>query len=184
VQGIWPCKPWADSDGDSRRSPRPRAIAKTADPLVNKLAPSLVLVNFDMPYSVSGITERSYYGTGVIVDAERGLVVVDRNTVPTPLGDVRLTFSGRSRFRAASSTCIRCTTSRSSRTTRSSSARRRRAPRRCATELQPGEAVWAVGVRPDGKVQSRSANGRSIDPVAIRCRARCSSATPTWRRSR
>jgi hypothetical protein len=73
---------WADSDGASRRSPRPRAIAKTRDPLVNKLAPSLVLVNFDMPYSVSGITERSYYGTGVIVDAERGLVVVDRNTVP------------------------------------------------------------------------------------------------------
>ena len=47
-----------------------------------------MLVNFDMPYSVSGITERSYYGTGLIVDAERGLVVVDRNTVPAPLGDV------------------------------------------------------------------------------------------------
>ena len=66
----------------SRRSPRPRRFAKTADPIVNRLAPSLVLVNFDMPYSVSGITERNYYGTGVIVDAERGLVVVDRNTVP------------------------------------------------------------------------------------------------------
>ena len=78
----------------SRSKPATTSYAKTADPIVNKLAPSLVLVNFDMPYSVSGITERSYYGTGVILDAERGLVLVDRNTVPSPLGDVRLTFAG------------------------------------------------------------------------------------------
>ena len=46
------------------------------------LAPSLAMVTFDMPYSVSGITERNYHGTGLVVDAQRGLVVVDRNTVP------------------------------------------------------------------------------------------------------
>ena len=40
--------------------------------------PSLVFLNFDMPYSISGITERNYHGTGLIVDAERGLVVTDR----------------------------------------------------------------------------------------------------------
>ncbi len=53
-----------------------------------------MLVTFDMPFSVAGITERNYHGTGVVVDAERGLVVVDRNTVPVAVGDVRLTFAG------------------------------------------------------------------------------------------
>ena len=53
-----------------------------------------MLVNFDMPYTVSGISDRYYYGTGLIVDAERGWVVVDRNTVPVAMGDVRITIAG------------------------------------------------------------------------------------------
>jgi S1-C subfamily serine protease len=53
-----------------------------------------VLVNFDMPYTVSGVADRYYYGTGLVADAERGWVVVDRNTVPVSMGDVRLTFAG------------------------------------------------------------------------------------------
>ncbi|MBT8423174.1 MAG: hypothetical protein KJP03_08670, partial [Gammaproteobacteria bacterium] len=60
---------------------------------LQRIARSLVLVNFDMPYSISGVSERHYYGTGLIVDAERGLVIVDRNTVPEAIGDVRLTFA-------------------------------------------------------------------------------------------
>src|SRR5690606_24889711 len=55
---------------------------------------SLVLVNFDMPYTVSGVTDRYYYGTRLVADAERGWVIVDRNTVPVAMGDVRLTFGG------------------------------------------------------------------------------------------
>ncbi len=58
------------------------------------ISPSLVLVNFDMPYTVSGVADRYYYGTGLVADAERGWVVVDRNTVPVSMGDVRLTFAG------------------------------------------------------------------------------------------
>jgi hypothetical protein len=82
---------------------RARAVAGSTgipavrDPLAAKLAPSLVGIGFDMPYSVAGITERNYYGTGLIVDAARGLVVVDRNTVPVSLGDVRLTFRRHAR---------------------------------------------------------------------------------------
>jgi S1-C subfamily serine protease len=47
-----------------------------------------------MPYTVSGVADRYYYGTGLVADAERGWVVVDRNTVPVAMGDVRLTFAG------------------------------------------------------------------------------------------
>ena len=80
-------------------APKPLAVSSTAfphfsDPRLDALAPSLVMVTFDMPYSVSGITERNYHGTGLVVDAQRGLVVVDRNTVPVSLGDVTVTFAG------------------------------------------------------------------------------------------
>jgi S1-C subfamily serine protease len=61
---------------------------------VQAVVPSLVMVNFDMPYTVSGVADRYYYGTGLIADAQRGWVVVDRNTVPVAMGDVRLTFAG------------------------------------------------------------------------------------------
>ena len=39
------------------------------DSRARKIAPSLVLVNFDMPYTLSGVSERFYYGTGVVVGA-------------------------------------------------------------------------------------------------------------------
>jgi S1-C subfamily serine protease len=61
---------------------------------VQAITSSLVLVNFDMPYTVSGVADRYYYGTGLVADAARGWVVVDRNTVPVAMGDVRLTFGG------------------------------------------------------------------------------------------
>ena len=52
------------------------------------------MVTFTMPYSVSGVTEHYYHGTGLVVDAQRGLVVVDRDTVPVSMGDVTVTFAG------------------------------------------------------------------------------------------
>src|SRR5260370_39492195 len=52
------------------------------------------MVTFAMPYSVSGVPEKNYHGTGLIVDTQHGFVVVDRNTVPLAMGDVRITFNG------------------------------------------------------------------------------------------
>jgi S1-C subfamily serine protease len=94
VVGLWACtdlKPVPPSHPPSSGSTE---FPHYADPRLARLAPSLVLVTYDMPYSVSGITERSYHGTGLVVDAERGLVVVDRNTVPVSVGDVNITFAG------------------------------------------------------------------------------------------
>ncbi len=92
--GVWDCQPLK-----SGPPPRPLAVASARFPaypdrVLAAIAPSLVSVGFDMPYSISGITERNYRGTGLVVDAARGLVVVDRNTVPVSLGDVRITFAG------------------------------------------------------------------------------------------
>ncbi|MEQ1801936.1 MAG: PDZ domain-containing protein [Gammaproteobacteria bacterium] len=92
--GEWPCR---------ALDPGPAAVAPEGglarfvdqpDSRLRKIAPSLVLVNFDMPYTVSGVSEQHYYGTGLVVDAERGYVVADRNTIPEAIGDVRLTFGG------------------------------------------------------------------------------------------
>jgi S1-C subfamily serine protease len=168
AQGVWPCTSWPEDSATEPQKPATTTYAKSADPLVNKLAPSLVLVNFDMPYSVSGVTERNYYGTGLIVDAQRGLVVVDRNTVPAPIGDIRLTFAGTIEIPGRveyihplhnlamisyEPALIGATPARSAVLK--------------PTEVHPGEQVWAVGMRGDGKVQSRVSNVASVDPVAF-----------------
>jgi len=165
--GVWPCATWSEDGKAEPQKPATTTFAKSADPIVNKLAPSLVLVNFDMPYSISGITERNYYGTGMIVDATRGLVVVDRNTVPAPMGDVRLTFAGTIEIPGRveyihplhnlamisyDPALIGAT------------------PAKAAVlkpiDIHSGDQVWAVGMRGDGKVQSRMATVASVDPVA------------------
>ncbi|MBP6106483.1 MAG: trypsin-like peptidase domain-containing protein [Steroidobacteraceae bacterium] len=92
--GLWPCEELAAPPAAATIQPARTDFVAGNDKRANEIAASLVLVTFDMPFSVAGITERNYHGTGVIVDAERGLVVVDRNTVPVAAGDVRLTFGG------------------------------------------------------------------------------------------
>jgi S1-C subfamily serine protease len=93
--GVWPCEKLAASPP---REPVPPSEGTTfprqGEKHVQAIASSLVLVNFDMPYTVSGVADRYYYGTGLVADAARGWVVVDRNTVPVAMGDVRLTFAG------------------------------------------------------------------------------------------
>ncbi|MGH8198345.1 MAG: trypsin-like peptidase domain-containing protein [Steroidobacteraceae bacterium] len=92
--GLWPCAPIVAGPDASPPAPGTTRFARTGDKLVDSYAPSLVLVEFSMPYSISGVTERNYHGTGVVLDPVRGLVAVDRNTVPVSLGDARLTFAG------------------------------------------------------------------------------------------
>ena len=92
--GEWPCRPL--DPGPAALPPEGGAarFVEQPDAHLRKIAPSLVLVNFDMPYTVSGVSEQHYAGTGLVVDAERGYVVVDRNTIPETIGDVRITFGG------------------------------------------------------------------------------------------
>ncbi|OQS02514.1 pro-apoptotic serine protease [Thraustotheca clavata] len=57
------------------------------------LAPSLVTVEYDRPFSINSQNMSNYRGTGLILNAAKGLVVVDRNTVTDRLGDVMVTFA-------------------------------------------------------------------------------------------
>jgi pro-apoptotic serine protease NMA111 len=92
--GIWNCTDLPAVTKIAMPSPASAQPLRVDDKYAAEIAPSLVFVTFDMPYSVSGVTERNYHGAGLIIDAERGLIVTDRNTVPVSVGDVRLTFAG------------------------------------------------------------------------------------------
>jgi pro-apoptotic serine protease NMA111 len=93
--GLWPCNTLTAAARAQSREPQDTTFPpQPGDRNIQRIIPSLVLVNFDMPYTVSGVSDRHYYGTGLIADAERGLVIVDRNTVPVAMGDVRITFAG------------------------------------------------------------------------------------------
>lgn len=62
------------------------------DAAARAVASSLIKVRFRVPYQHDGIRGSSYLGTGLIVDEKRGLVVVDRDTVPVTMGDLELIF--------------------------------------------------------------------------------------------
>ncbi len=135
---------------------------------MDALAPSLVMVTFDMPYSVSGIIERNYHGTGLVVDAQRGLVVVDRNTVPVAVGDVTVTFAGTVQvpgrvvyIHPLHNYAVVAYDPRLIGTTPVKSAKL--LPR----ELTAGEPVWVVGLGADSQMHSRSTEIASIEPLEL-----------------
>ena len=90
----WTCRPLAPAAPVGPAEPRMTQPREFDDSRLRRIAPSLVHVRFDMPYVVSAVNGQHYYGAGLIVDAERGWVVVDRNTVPETMGDAVLTFNG------------------------------------------------------------------------------------------
>jgi pro-apoptotic serine protease NMA111 len=92
--GFWDCTALPPAAPAAAPTGGSTVFPPSTEPAVNRLAPSLVGISFDMPYPVSGVTERNYHGTGLIIDAEHGLVITDRNTVPVSIGDLRLTFAG------------------------------------------------------------------------------------------
>ncbi len=92
--GTWPCEelaePTAEPDSTTVSTSFPRARHR----LERKLARSLVSVSFRVPFRVEGAYGTSFVGNGLVVDAEQGLVLVDRDTVPISLGDATVTVAG------------------------------------------------------------------------------------------
>ena len=166
AQGVWPCQAWPADGVVEAPEPASTQFAKFSDPLMNRLAPSLALVRFNMPYAVSGYNDRSFYGTGIVLDAAKGLVAVDRNTVPVPVGDVTLIFAGELEVpgkveyihplhnlaivsydpKLLGNTPIKAVTLNTK-------------------DLQAGESVWVVGLDGDAKIKSQSAMVAEIEPA-------------------
>lgn len=90
--GTWPCTASPEAPAAPPRGPASTSLLLPEDRVARKVAPSLVMVEFDIPYRVEGVHGTHFRGTGVVVDAERGWVLVDRDTVPLALGDVTVTI--------------------------------------------------------------------------------------------
>lgn len=164
--GIWRCRALPEDGVAPPPAPASTSFVSQGDPRLDRLGPALVLVNFDMPYPVSGVAERFYHGTGVIVDAGRGLVVVDRNTVPVSMGDVRITFAGSLEVPGRvewihplhnlavvsydpaliGDTPVRAVTF-------------------DTRDVQPGDTLWVVGRKGDHRLVSQRSEVASIDAV-------------------
>jgi S1-C subfamily serine protease len=164
--GYWPCRALADVAGAAQPLPGTARFPGNGDPRATRLAPSLVMVNFNMPYAVSGISEFHYYGTGLVVDAARGLVVVDRNTVPVALGDVRLTFAGSlevpGRVEYVHPLHNLAVVSYDPALLIDTPVR---AARFSSQRPVPGMKVWVVGLKADHRLVHQATEISSIDPV-------------------
>ena len=169
TDGYWPCRKLADPPAPPARVAVTTAVAPDiADPRARSLAPSLVSVSFDIPYPISGVTGRSFRGTGLIVDAQRGLVVVDRDTVPVAEGDARITFAGKLEVPAKvvfvhplHNLAVISYDPRLIGTTPVRSARL------SARNLKPGERVWVVGIRQDMRLMAEESHVVGVDPIDL-----------------
>jgi len=89
----WSCRDGAEPPEAAPAPARTARIPSVRGKPLRALAPSLVSVSFDIPYPVDGVHGLQFRGAGLIVDRERGWVVVDRETVPISLGDIQITFA-------------------------------------------------------------------------------------------
>jgi pro-apoptotic serine protease NMA111 len=168
ASGLWPCFALPPGPAPKPIAPASAAMPVVRDPLVAKLAPSLVRVAFDMPFAIAGVSDRNYHGTGLLVDAERGLIVTDRNTVPVSLGDVRLTFGGeleipgRVEFiNPLHNLAVISYDPALIGTTPVKTARLN------PEALRDGETITAVGMNSDGELRSRTTQIVAVEPLDL-----------------
>jgi S1-C subfamily serine protease len=91
--GEWPCEASPAPPPDIRSQAVTTRFSIDGPRPVRDLAPSLAMVEFDIPFRADGVHGQRFQGTGIVADTERGLVIVDRETVPIALGDVTITFA-------------------------------------------------------------------------------------------
>ncbi|MBT8100652.1 MAG: hypothetical protein KJO82_12925, partial [Gammaproteobacteria bacterium] len=164
--GIWPCNDLGAGPAPAPPVTGSTQFARHSDPRVRTVASSLVVVTFDLPYTLSGVAERHYYGTGLIVDKERGYVLVDRNTVPLAIGDVTVTFAGSlevdakiEQLHPLHNLAIISYDPTSIGDTPVKNAVFNPVP------LSPGDDVWVVGIKADHQLVHQQSKVASVDPL-------------------
>ena len=166
--GVWPCRDLGPGPEPEPEEPGSTRLTRYDDPRVRQISPSLVMVTFDLPYTLSGVADRHYYGTGLIVDAERGLVLVDRNTVPIAIGDVTVTIAGSLEVKAK---IEQLHPLHNLAIVSYDPAAIGDTPVRTATfntaEPQPGDEVWVVGLKGDHQLVHQQSTVSSVDPLML-----------------
>jgi S1-C subfamily serine protease len=168
AEGFWPCRELADGPPPDAPKIGSTQLKQYTDPVARAIAPSLVVVTFDLPYTLSGVADRHYYGTGLIVDKERGYVLVDRNTVPLAIGDVTITFAGSlevkgkvEQLHPLHNFAIVSYDPKSIGAT----------PVKQATfttkTLRPGDDIWVVGIKSDHQLLAQKSTVASVDPLLL-----------------
>ena len=166
--GVWPCEDLEAGPAPTPPQPGSTQFTRNGDPRANAIAPSLVMVTFDLPYTVSGVADRHYYGTGLVVDKERGFVMVDRNTVPIAMGDVTITFAGSLQVNgrveyvhplhnlamvAYDPALIGDTPV--------------KAAKLSMDALEAGDDVWVIGLKGDHQIAHQASTVASVDPLIL-----------------
>lgn len=166
--GVWPCQALPPAPAAAPLLPASVSSVQYGDARLDKLARSLVYVNFDMPYPVDGVSETHYVGAGLIVDAKRGLVLVDRDTVPVAMGDARITFAGALQIPAKvlyldplHNLALLQYDPRLIGTTPVTSAVF------STHAAEPGDRVWLIGYQPDGTLTSQETRITGFEPVSF-----------------
>jgi S1-C subfamily serine protease len=168
VTGAWPCRDMLDGPARADVETGSTEFPQFGTKRIDAIAPSLVMVNFDLPYAISGVADRHYYGTGLIVDKERGFVLVDRNTVPVSMGDVSITFSGSLQIKGKveyvhplHNLAIVSYDPRQIGDTPV------RAAKFAPNPLQSGDKAWVVGLKSDHQLMHQESTVASVDPLVL-----------------
>jgi S1-C subfamily serine protease len=166
VSGEWPCVDLPPPPAPVQQEAATVSYPQYSEPLMNKLAPSLVYVKFDMPYAVDGIGETHYVGAGVVVDAAKGLIVTDRDTVPVSMGDVQITFAGSLEVPGK---VVYVNPLHNLAVVQYDPKLIGKTPVKAVsfspTELKSGDGVKVIGYQPDGNLSSLDTRIASLDPV-------------------
>jgi S1-C subfamily serine protease len=166
--GVWPCHDLSGGPAPKQPTVGRTKFTQYKDPRVRAIASSLVVVTFDLPYTVSGIADRHYYGTGLVVDADRGYVLVDRNTVPVAIGDVTVTFAGSLEVNAE---VVQLHPLHNLAIVAYDPALIGDTPVRTATfnrePLHSGDAVWVVGIKADHQLVHQESRVSSVEPLLL-----------------
>ncbi|KAK3996179.1 trypsin-like cysteine/serine peptidase domain-containing protein [Cladorrhinum sp. PSN332] len=94
--GLWDFSNLADPLPPVPPVPRKAAFIRlehTSHPAVADLVRSFVHVNCTMPVKLDGFPKNRKWGMGLVIDAEKGLVVISRAIVPYDLCDISITIA-------------------------------------------------------------------------------------------
>ena len=166
--GLWPGQPCPPPPPPTPPQPTTTSFPRSDDPRVAQLAPAIVTVDASIPYQIDGVHAIRFRGAGLLVDAERGLVVTDRNTVPVPLADLRLTFAGGLEIPAEP---IFLHPHHNFAVLRYDPALLGDTPVRSAqlhpTPLLPGDPVHLIALKPNHRLFRHSTEISAVDPIEL-----------------